>query len=117
MANKMAIIASNVGAINLLVNEENGFLISPRNTEDLKFAILNYIKIDKESLSIQQNISFLKIKDYFLWDKIIISTISEIKKKIEQFKQTHEKILENIDKPSATHCRKKAKKNNKYFWC
>jgi glycosyltransferase involved in cell wall biosynthesis len=86
MANKMAIIASNVGAINLLVNEENGFLISPRNTEDLKFAILNYIKIDKESLSIQQNISFLKIKDYFLWDKIIISTISEIKKKIEQFK-------------------------------
>jgi glycosyltransferase involved in cell wall biosynthesis len=80
MANKMAVIASDVGAVNLLVNEQNGLLISPKNTIELKSAILLYLKLDKVKLSEQQNNSYEIIKTKFLWDEIILTTISKIKK-------------------------------------
>lgn len=80
MANKMAVIASDVGAVNLLVNQQNGILISPRNTIELKSAILNYIKLDKEKLIEQQNNSYQVIRDKFLWDEIILTTLTKIKK-------------------------------------
>jgi glycosyltransferase involved in cell wall biosynthesis len=83
MANKMAVIASDVGAVNLLVNEQNGLLISPKNTIELKSAILHYIKLDNEKLVEQQNNSFEIIKNKFLWDEIILTTLTKIKKASE----------------------------------
>lgn len=86
MANKMAVIASDVGAVNLLVNEQNGVLISPKKTDELKAAILHYIKLDKVKLFEQQNNSYEIIKTKFLWDEIILTTISKIKKVSENIK-------------------------------
>jgi len=86
MANKMAVIATDVGAVNLLVNEQNGILISPKNTDELKAAILHYIKLDKVKLFEQQNNSYEIIKKKFLWDEIILTTISKIKKVSENIK-------------------------------
>ncbi len=86
MANKMAVIASDVGAVNLLVNEQNGILISPRNTIELKSAILQYIKLNKEKLEEQQNNSYEIIKNNFLWDEIILTTLTKIKKVSERLK-------------------------------
>ena len=86
MANKMAVIATDVGAVNLLVNEQNGILISPKNTDELKSAILHYIKLDKVKLFEQQNNSYEIIKTKFLWDEIILTTISKIKKVSENIK-------------------------------
>lgn len=80
MANKMAVIASDVGAVNLLVNEQNGILISPKNTIELKSAILHYIKLDNRKLVEQQNNSYEIIKNKFLWDEIILTTLTKIKK-------------------------------------
>ena len=80
MANKMAVIASDVGAVNLLVNEQNGLLISPKNTIELKSAILHYIKLDNGKLVEQQNNSYEIIKNKFLWDEIIVTTLTQIKK-------------------------------------
>ena len=86
MANKMAVIASGVGAVNLLVNEQNGILIFPRNTNELKAAFLLYLKLDKVKLFEQQNNSYEIIKTKFLWDEIILTTISKIKKVSENIK-------------------------------
>lgn len=86
MANKMAVIASDVGAVNLLVNEKNGVLISPRNIDELKSAILHYINLDKGKLVEQQNNSYKIIKNNFLWEEIILTTLTKIKKISEPIK-------------------------------
>ncbi len=86
MANKMAVIATNVGAVNLLVNDQNGILISPKNTDELKAAILHFIKLDKVTLLEKQKKSYEIIKTKFLWDDIILTTLTKIKKISENLK-------------------------------
>ncbi len=80
MASGLAIIASGVGAVAEQVDATNGIIISPGNTEELKKAILSLIHIPERDLMNLKSNSIYKIKQKFLWDKIILKTIEEIKK-------------------------------------
>jgi len=83
MASGLAIIASNVGAVNEQVSPANGILICPGNKEDLENAMLQILRLPPEELDEMKKRSIASVKERFLWDSIIAKNISEIKKYIK----------------------------------
>lgn len=83
MACGLAVIATNVGAVSELVDEKNGRLISPGNAEDIETSMMEFIQLEKGRLLSMKKNSITKVNERFLWDKIIVQTINEIKKIID----------------------------------
>lgn len=78
MAGGCAIIATDVGAINLMVNFENGWLIKGNIREGLEKYIKKAILLStKELLELKKN-SLNKMIDKFSWEEIIKNTIKII---------------------------------------
>ena len=78
MASGLAIIASDVGAVNKLVNSENGMLISPGNQIEIKKAIESFISMDRHDLDKMKESSLKQLQDQFLWEDIVVKTMNEI---------------------------------------
>ena len=79
MACGCAIIATDVGAVKTMVNDENGYLISNINIEEgLEKAIISSI-IEKNSIFNKKLNSLNKVKKEFTWDIIINKTIDMMK--------------------------------------
>lgn len=78
MASGCCVIASDVGAVRCVVNEKNGWLISPGNKTELHEKILEVINIENQTLSKKKENSFKTIRDNFIWDKVIKNTINDI---------------------------------------
>jgi glycosyltransferase involved in cell wall biosynthesis len=70
MSYKLPIIVSNTGATSELVDDSNGFLITPNSKSSLKESLLSYLIMsshEKERLAV---ISYEKVKQNFTWNKI-----------------------------------------------
>lgn len=80
MACKCAIIATDVGAINCLVSEENGWLIQPNDMHGLELALINAVKLSDEELKVKQTNSLKTIKDRYTWDIVTSLFIKEVEK-------------------------------------
>jgi glycosyltransferase involved in cell wall biosynthesis len=80
MAEGLAIIASNVGAVAEQVDDENGLLIKPGNVNELKSALLEFCKLPPEKLEMMKANSINRIKERFLWERVISLTINEIQR-------------------------------------
>jgi len=78
MANGCAIIASNVGAVNSLVDATCGMLIAPGKPQDLKAAIIRFIEMETDTLNSLRQGSVTKVNRDFLWSKIIIRLLDKI---------------------------------------
>ncbi len=78
MACGCAIIATDVGATNVLVDEENGWLLKGNIVNGLRKAITDATKISKVELVNKKNNSHKKVKN-FTWDKIVQKTLNEFK--------------------------------------
>lgn len=70
MASGLAIIASNVGAVNLLVDNRNGYLLELSELNDLHHIISKFNALKAEELSNMKKNSVEKIKEQFLWSYI-----------------------------------------------
>jgi glycosyltransferase involved in cell wall biosynthesis len=77
MARGLVIIATNVGAINQIINSENGSLIQPANVNDIVKAIDHYGNMDNGELNLMKKNSLKKCK-LFLWEKITKDLINYI---------------------------------------
>jgi glycosyltransferase involved in cell wall biosynthesis len=75
MAAGCAIVASNVGAIPMIVSEANGWLIEPGSQNDLIDKLSSAIEITDESLIKKKRQSVDLINSTFRWDKIIAPLI------------------------------------------
>lgn len=64
---KRPVIASNVGNLNNMVDESNGYLVPPKNITALSKAIIRLINNPKKTELLGQN-AFKKIKKEYLWD-------------------------------------------------
>lgn len=82
MAAGLAVIATNVGAINLLVNKETGWLIETCNVNDLKEVMFDAIRVNADLLLNKKQAALKLIEKNFIWDKIAEDTISIITKAI-----------------------------------
>ena len=71
MSRGLAIIATNVGAIRLLVSENNGALLKECKTNLIFDAINKFILMDNNKLIDMKTSSVEKIKEEFLWNNVI----------------------------------------------
>lgn len=85
MASGLAIIATDVGAVNTIVSVENGWLIPPANKQALKKAMIEAIALDAKVLHWKKKTSLRMVKEHFTWGKIIKTTmdiINSMKKRV-----------------------------------
>ena len=71
MSRGLAIIATDVGAIQLLVSEDNGALLNECKPNLIFDAINKFISIDRNKLRELKTSSVEKIKEEFLWNNVI----------------------------------------------
>ncbi len=83
LASGLAIIASDAGATSVMVNGENGWLVSPGNITSLQKAMEGGMNIDSRLLSGKKYAAVNEVKQKFLWDKIAAQTILAIEEKIK----------------------------------
>lgn len=84
MACGLAIIATEVGAVSLLVNKENGWLIDHPDENEIAKYLKEVILTKQETLERKKSNSFQKIKD-FTFEKVtrsLIHHMEESKKKL-----------------------------------
>lgn len=84
MARGLAIIATNVGAVEMLIDDENGLLIDPLNHSQLKNAIIKLIRLEIDELLSMRKVSRNKIENNFLWDKVVMDLLKEIEIRIDE---------------------------------
>ena len=80
MASGCAILATDVGAVNVMVNDENGWLIPPLNERILEEKMAEIINTNTESIERKKAISVQKVKEHFMWHEVIVKEISCINK-------------------------------------
>lgn len=83
MARGMAIIATDVGAINCLVSAENGFLLEQCSVKNIRHAMIKALNLPAGKLDELKNNSIRKIKEDFLWENVAGKLISEIERVVE----------------------------------
>ncbi|MBI4947149.1 MAG: glycosyltransferase family 4 protein [Bacteroidetes bacterium] len=82
MASGLSVIATDVGAVNLMVSKENGWLLSSPGSKEIADAIMKAINISENELISMKKKSVTIVKEKYLWDKIILDTINAIAKRI-----------------------------------
>ncbi|WP_152267592.1 glycosyltransferase family 4 protein [Agriterribacter humi] len=84
MANGCAVIATDVGAVSLLVNEQNGWLIPPADSHALETAIADAINCSNEMLQQKKRSAYRWIAGKFLWPDVSQKLISAIEDKLSR---------------------------------
>jgi len=84
MASGLAIIATDVGAVSLMVTPKNGWLLSDVRFKTIISAFDNACTIDIRLLESMKLNSVQTVKEKFLWENIIHKSIEDISKIISQ---------------------------------
>ena len=79
MACGLAIIATDVGATSILVDEENGWLLPEPRVDLLQALFFEISQLKTTSLDDKKEHSLNKIKNKFTWEKLITQLIDKIK--------------------------------------
>ena len=77
MARGCAIIATDVGAVSLLVKADNGKLVEIGSSNSLRESIETFAGMDAETLNAMKRASLGRIKNEFTWDKIAMQHIEQ----------------------------------------
>ncbi|MDP2385468.1 MAG: glycosyltransferase family 4 protein [Bacteroidota bacterium] len=83
MASGLAVIATDVGAVKLMVDNENGVLIDNSDPSVIVLAMKRMISLESKDLMLMKQKSIEKVKSQFLWEHIIDDTIAKISEKIK----------------------------------
>lgn len=78
MARGMAVIATDTGAVNEMVNEENGWLVQPGNANALAKAMNDAIEISTGQLEVMKRNAIAKAERSYAWDSIIQKLLADI---------------------------------------
>lgn len=78
MANGLAVIATDVGAVAAMVNDQNGWLIKPGDTEGLKQALKAAVAA-QASLDQKKQSSLERMRSTFNWDSIFEKLVQSIR--------------------------------------
>lgn len=81
MSSGLAVIATNVGAVNTMVSSKTGWLIKPGKRKELEEAIINAVELSDGDLTILKQNSHTHIRQNFLMSEIVIKLISNIAEK------------------------------------
>ncbi|HXU26077.1 MAG TPA: glycosyltransferase family 4 protein, partial [Bacteroidia bacterium] len=79
MASGCAILATNVGAVNVMVDDSNGWLIPPLNSTIIEQKIKEIITVEIKNVEVKKAMSVKKVKENFMWDKVVLKEINYIR--------------------------------------
>lgn len=82
MASGCGIVTTDVGAIAVLVSNEEGFLIPPFSSNAIKSVLEKLIQMPEENILEYKRHALNKVKNNFLWKKVIKKEINEIQSRI-----------------------------------
>ncbi len=71
MANGLTVLATDVGAVNVLVNETTGYLIKGAESELLKQTLIKILNFTNEEINLKKINALNFIKEGFVWEKLI----------------------------------------------
>jgi glycosyltransferase involved in cell wall biosynthesis len=71
MARGLAVVSTDVGAVSLMVGSDNGILIKPKDVKALASALGEMTGLTADELLAKKQASLDKVRDRFLWDKVI----------------------------------------------
>lgn len=78
MASGCAILATNVGAVNVMVKDNNGWLIPPINADAIERKLIDIINSDSKIIESKKIASVKKVKQSFMWSDVILKEINFI---------------------------------------
>ncbi len=78
MANGLTVLATNVGATNVLVSEKTGWLIEKCSVSEIKTAIQKIIVTSVSEIDSKKKSALSLIKEQFTWEKLIGDLIKKI---------------------------------------
>ena len=78
MARELAVLTTKVGAIEVIVNEENGVFCSPGNVQSLNEAMLKFIRMDEASLKNLKTKSKRTVLERLVWEKLAESLTKKL---------------------------------------
>jgi glycosyltransferase involved in cell wall biosynthesis len=82
MARGLAVLASDVGAVNIAVDDDNGWLISEVTPGAIAAAMSAVTSISREELDVKRRNSVGKVRRDFSWEKIADRTEREIRRQL-----------------------------------
>jgi glycosyltransferase involved in cell wall biosynthesis len=83
MAQSLSTIATDVGAVNQMVNNKNGWLLHSSNPNEIKEALIAAILMSKDNLSLKKKDSYNIIVNNFLWGTIAQNISTRLNKIIK----------------------------------
>jgi glycosyltransferase involved in cell wall biosynthesis len=78
MANGLTVLATDVGAVSVLINEKTGYLINDSNSELIKNTLQKIISSSNEEIDTKKQNAVDLIKEKFVWEKLIEKLINYI---------------------------------------
>jgi glycosyltransferase involved in cell wall biosynthesis len=79
MASGCAILATDIGAVEVMVDHTNGWLIPPLNSTIIEQTMAEIIKVDVEIIKNKKITSVKKVKENFMWNEVILKEIGYIR--------------------------------------
>lgn len=79
MANGLAVMATDVGAVNVLVNERTGYLINDSSHETIKNTLTTIINTTNKEIDLKKQNALTSIKENFVWENLIERFLKIIK--------------------------------------
>ncbi len=83
MASGCAILATDVGAVNVMVGDDNGWLIPPINENAIEQKVTEILKSDAKLIENKKINSIKKVKQNFMWNEVILKEIQVIKARVK----------------------------------
>jgi glycosyltransferase involved in cell wall biosynthesis len=80
MASGCAVLATDVGAVKLMVGVDNGWLIEGRNAEMLEKKIAEILNLPAAEIERRKKNSVKKVKEKFLWEEVIRQEIAALRR-------------------------------------
>lgn len=80
MASGCAVLATNVGAVNVMVDDSNGWLIPPLSAVSIEKKMIEILNSDIKSIKNMKTASVKRVKGKFMWNTVILKEIDYISK-------------------------------------
>ncbi|MBL7901256.1 MAG: glycosyltransferase family 4 protein [Bacteroidia bacterium] len=78
MGNGLTVLATDVGAVSVLVNSSNGLLMANADSHTIKEAIKTFLSLDQQHLLSMKKNALHTISNRFVWEKLIPVIISKL---------------------------------------
>lgn len=83
MANALAVVATDVGANNVLVNDKTGWLLESGSAADIVSCIGKIMKLDMAEIDTKKAGALVHIRQNFTWEKLILKFCNNITQRIK----------------------------------